>query len=170
MKGNIKTHKSFTILFVCSGNSCRSPMAEALMKKILNEEKPQFPIKIRTASCGTIALNNMPPSENAVKVLSEYGIDLTGHRTRRISKSAIKNADLILVMEKAHKEKILEIMPNAQTKTFLISEFASGSSKEIVDPIGMSINGYRNVANDLYDLLKKIYKKLLKQLNSTTKN
>lgn len=134
------------VLFVCTGNSCRSVMAEALFKKLIKEKK----IHMRVGSCGTSAFAGIGASPDTILTLREEGIDVSSHRGCRINDRLVRGADIIFVMQKSHREYILNEYPNIASKVFVLSEFYTGEDKRdfdygIPDPIGMGTEFYRNV-------------------------
>jgi L-threonylcarbamoyladenylate synthase len=127
-----------TILFVCTGNSCRSPMAEGLFKKHL-AEKLDCPVdrlveKMYTVvSAGTIGIVGFPASEEAVDACAAKGVDISGHRSRALTMHLIEQSDLIFAMTRGHLEAILEMSPDAAEKCSLLED-----GSDIPDPIGQS--------------------------------
>lgn len=139
----------FDLLFVCSGNSCRSPMAEAIIKTMLDEKI------VTIKSAGTAAMDGLPASENARIVVKEFGGDLSSHKTKYLTKELVDEADLILVMEFKHYETVLELAPEATIKTFLLKEYKRRTKyNEVSDPVGKDLEAYRNTALEMYPSLK----------------
>lgn len=128
------------ILFVCTGNSCRSIMAEAYFKKRIRENN--LPFEVRSA--GTIALNGGKPSEETIEVLKKEGIDATGYESTKLEEEVIDWADVILVMEPEHREAVISLCPLAAGKIFMLGEF-NPEAKDILipDPIGRSYSFYK---------------------------
>ena len=120
------------ILFVCIGNICRSPMAEAFFRKKLLEIKPE----IKIASAGIKALVNRPAVLETQHVLKKIEIDVSNHRARQLTEEMALNADLILVMEKFHKKEIEIAFPFACGKVFLLGKW---SGFEVPDPYEQSL-------------------------------
>ncbi len=132
-----------TILFVCSGNICRSPMAEALM----NDRLPSTSAW-RAASAGTSAIEGIPASPEAVAALAELGIDMTGHRSRRLTPARIEQATLIVAMTSHHRDIVLGLAPGATPRTCLLGDFdPDRRQQDIGDPIGGSLQVYRRCRN-----------------------
>ena len=100
--------KHTNILFVCTGNICRSPMAEGILKKLVTEARLDG---IRAASAGVCALPGNPASTLARKVAGENGVDISEHRARPVSSDIIDQSDLVLVMEPAHRKSLLASYP-----------------------------------------------------------
>jgi len=119
------------VLFVCSGNTCRSSMAEALAR--CWAEKAGVANRIRVASAGMEAFPGEPAAAAAVAVLKEEGIDLSGHRARLLTPEMVREADVILTMTRRHKEKILHQVPEAKGKVFVLKELAEGSDRAVAD-------------------------------------
>ena len=163
-----------TILFVCTGNTCRSAMAEGIFKKML-KERTEDDSKFNIISAGISAFPGMSPTSEAISVMFEQDIDISQHRTQTLQEELIKKADLILVMTNEHKEYIHKEFPFAQNKIFLLKKFTltnkSKSSQnnernyEIIDPIGRKIEFYRVIARELKEKLEKILDKILEENN-----
>ena len=120
------------ILFVCTGNTCRSPMAEGLLRHALRDDK-----SFRILSAGVAANSGAPANPETVTILRESGIDLENHLSRPITSDLVREAMLILAMTDVHKEIILELFPEAGERVFLLGEFSRDPAfHEIPDPIG----------------------------------
>jgi protein-tyrosine-phosphatase len=111
------------ILFVCSGNTCRSPMAEAILRRLAEEEGRD---DILVESAGLAAWPGAPASEHAVKVLAEEGIDLRGHRAKQVTREMVEAAELVLTMTWDQKESVLKLAPGAEGKVFTLKEMDAG--------------------------------------------
>lgn len=149
----------FNLLFVCSGNSCRSPMAQGIIKTMLNERY------VDVKSAGTAAMDGLPASEKARVVVKEFGGDISNHRTRYITKELIDEADLILVMEFKHYETVLELSSHSAIKTFLLKEYKRSTKyNEISDPVGKDLSVYRDTALEMFPSLKFVAEDIKRRL------
>ncbi len=130
-----------TILFICTGNVCRSPMAEGLLRH-LDGGRGRY----RARSAGVGAVEGMPPSRNAIIAMRELGIDISGQRSRPVTAQLLKEADYVFGMTQGHVDAIALMYPEAVEKTFLLRHFeeeAPGFSRDIADPIGAPLDVYR---------------------------
>ncbi len=129
-----------TILFVCTGNICRSPMAEGLFRHAVKRSGDY-----QVYSAGVGAVEGLPPSENAVLALRQLGIDIVRHRSRMLSSELVQKADFIFGMTHSHVDAILLLYPQAAEKTFLLREFDETLDRfenDIPDPIGGPLSTY----------------------------
>jgi protein-tyrosine-phosphatase len=138
------------ILFICTGNICRSPFAEGLLRRILRDKGFGG---IETDSAGLFALPGNAATAMAQQVAAEHEVDLSGHRAQPVSQDLIKWCDLALVMEKTHEKDLLASYPEAQGKVLLLRHFARQGSRNrgIADPYGLQYEAYRFCFLDIYE-------------------
>ncbi len=131
------------VLVVCTGNSCRSPMAAGWLRQKLAG-------KGWTAeSAGVAAWNGATASAEAIAVMRELGIDISGHRSRALTKELVDGADVILAMTNEHRREIARRFPEAADKTHLLHAFGLGKIRDVADPIGLPEDVYRHVRDEM---------------------
>jgi protein-tyrosine-phosphatase len=149
------------ILLVCTGNTCRSSMAQALLQHELDKIGIE---DIEVTSAGIAAFDGQRASSHALRVLGDQDIDLTGHRSKLITTSLIEQSDLILTMTTSHKGVIVHNWPRAKDKTFTLKEFAKGDEEnlDIQDPFGGNLEQYRQCAQEIKEYIDLALKKIKK--------
>lgn len=132
-------------LFVCTGNICRSPMAEYLFRHRLNDQAPWA-----AQSAGVFAMDGGRASDHAVQALKEWSIDLSPHRSQPLTEKLVEDSDLVVVMTPEHLHQVAAVFPGCEEKTRLLTSFSPGrEARAVADPIGGSIHVYRTVRDQI---------------------
>jgi protein-tyrosine-phosphatase len=134
------------ILFVCTGNICRSPMAEGLLKKMRSD--------FSVSSAGVSSMDGWNATPEAIDVMMERGIDISGHSARQVTGEMVNDADLVLTMTERHKKLLTTDYPEAEAKIFTLKEFA-GTGIDIEDPYFTSKEFYEMIAREIAEALKE---------------
>lgn len=143
----LKQWARIQILFVCSGNTCRSPMAEALCRQLLAQRLLVKDIDglsemgYKVTSAGTMGLSDAPASAGAIEACAHWGTDLSGHRSRALTVSLVRESDLIFAMERSHVDMILNLCPDAKEYCMPLDEQA-----DIPDPVGQPLAVFQQCA------------------------
>lgn len=150
-----------TLLFVCTGNTCRSPMADALARKMLADrlkvkESELAEKGYKVISAGTSAGHGGAASEEAEQIVRKYGADLSRHESRPVTVSMIEEADKVWVMTNRHRKTLVEWMPDHAAKIQLLDP----SGKEVDDPVGGTMEMYRIAAKHIHDSLTQRLKEI----------
>lgn len=130
---------STQILFVCSGNTCRSPMAEGFCKQILADDS-----EYNVLSAGTSANSGESATQEAITALQNHGIDISKHRSRLLTPDLVSASRFIFAMTGRHRQKVLELCREADGKCFLLSEYS-----EIDDPFEQDQEVYNACARQV---------------------
>src|SRR5277367_1143012 len=142
------------ILFVCTGNVCRSPMAEGLLRHMLRGRDDA-----QVASAGLGAMGGLAVTDAAADVMAEFAIDISSHLSQALNNDLVRQADFIFVMTRQHQDALQTLYPSAAEKTFLVREFEEsriGENKDIADPIGQSVDVYRRTRDQIRDALPSL--------------
>ena len=158
MTGFIKGVISMKILFVCTGNTCRSCMAEALAGKLL-EDRFGTGGNIRVSSAGLAAAPGEPASPFAIEAVAWKGADMSDHRAVRLTPEKVLEADLILTMTRGHRDDVNNMFPGHKERVFTLADFA-GYGSEVPDPLGHALETYRECAHKLEEMIKRVLDKL----------
>jgi protein-tyrosine-phosphatase len=146
-----------SVLFVCTANQCRSPMAEVLFRDLVSTLDLDSDWCVASAGCW--ARPNNAATQTAVAVIQDRGIDLSEHLSQPVTEALLDSFNLILCMEEDHKRFIQRNFSSAREKTFLLYEMI-GKEEEIWDPIGMSQNAYENTANEMLGIMSEGFEKI----------
>ncbi|MFN3966321.1 MAG: low molecular weight protein arginine phosphatase [Endomicrobiia bacterium] len=147
------------ILFVCTGNTCRSVLAEGYMKKFCKDENIDW---IEVKSCGTAAMPTYKVPVVVLSLLKDEGIDVSSHIPTPINKFLVDGSDIILVMETVHKQEIMRRYPECDSRLFLLKEFVGEKENlDIFDPIGQPEEVYIERAEEIKENVKKAFEKIL---------
>jgi len=148
------------ILFVCSGNTCRSPLAEVIAKKIFSKDK-KFQSTI--ISAGTSARDGLPASPLAIEVAGAKSLDLSNHKAKLLSRTLAKDADVIVALGANHRDTVGIIEPAALEYTFMMTDFCEDEDGDVLDPIGMGLEAYEATYALLEKCIERMKKKLTRQ-------
>jgi protein-tyrosine phosphatase len=159
------------IIFICTGNTCRSPMAMAFFNGFACLEPPEFDYE--ASSAGLAVSKNAASSENAVLAMKDpWSIDISSHRPHLLSEEEVAEATLLLTMTLSHKHYILSMFPGAYQKVYTLKEYAYGKpgsmeneniasvTADIADPYGSSLWAYKLCAVEIGQAVEKLVEKL----------
>lgn len=155
---NLSSPHPFTLLFVCTGNVCRTPMAIGSLRSLVSDELQKG---LKVISAGTAALPGKQAASPAISVVAENGIDISDHRSRPLTKELLDEADLVLTMSIEHNDYIKGMGMGYLEKTFLLKEFGhlpTGDERDlsIHDPLGGTEETYRKCFQEIKAEIERI--------------
>lgn len=151
------------ILFVCTGNTCRSALADAIARKVAVERGLA---DVEIVSAGTSAWDSAPASDGALLVGMERGLDLSQHRAQTLTRELVRDAALVLAMGPHHLERIEAL--GGTGKAYLLTDYTSrgGTTRPINDPIGGELDVYRATADELEQEVRRLFDRITAERSS----
>jgi len=146
-----------SVLFVCTANVCRSPMACAIFRRILEGEQDKAHWRVESA--GTWAVDGLPASSGSQQVMKEWGMDISDHRSRAVDQELLALFDLILTMESGHKEALRAEFPDFSNRIFMLSEMID-QTFDVADPIGRPLSDYEKTAIEIERLISSGFNRI----------
>jgi protein-tyrosine-phosphatase len=146
------------ILLICTGNTCRSPMAEVFLQEKIKQG--DLADRVRVLSAGLYAGRETPASSGAQAAAAKRGLDLMAHRSRQLLPEYVQAANLVLTMTQSHKAAVTALAPEAADKVYTLAEYA-GEQDDVPDPFGCSWEVYEACATAIERLLDRIWDKIV---------
>ncbi len=146
------------LLFVCSGNTCRSPMCEGYMRHMFEQAGMN---DIKVVSAGTSAGLGQPASQGSIGALKRYGVDISAHRSRPLDAELLNEADMIVAMTSSHKLRIGAISAEALKKTSLLMDYAGGG--DVADPYGGNQDVYFGCFDEMKFALDNLFLEIYRE-------
>ncbi len=148
--------EKFRVLFLCSGNTCRSPMARVILEDLLAGTELEGRVEVDSA--GIMARDGFPASHYAVEAGREAGLELANHRSKGLTDELIARADLIVVMQSDHRLALRHYLMAREKEVVLLGEFCGRESgiREISDPYGGELEVYRRTFQEIHDCARGI--------------
>ncbi|MEA1980437.1 MAG: hypothetical protein U9N54_05640 [candidate division Zixibacteria bacterium] len=156
--------KTFKIMFVCTGNTCRSPMAEGALKILLKKENKG---KFEVCSSGTSAASRFPATMYAIEAAKIWDADISMHKSQPLTKQLIEQSDLIFALTSSHYKEIVKLKKSAKEYTYLLKKFPEkgGDGEGVVDPIGQDLGKYNETFLEIGEILGKILPEIVKRID-----
>ena len=142
------------ILFICTGNTCRSPMCEGYFRSLCEKARRN---DVSVVSAGVMADFNSAPSPNAVRTMERLGIDISGLRSMPLTPELLKKSDVIITMTPSHAQRIEAVMPEALSKTFNLMQFSSDGPPAVDDPFGGNESDYEECFRQMKEALDNLF-------------
>lgn len=155
----------FVVLFVCTGNTCRSPMAQGALRVLLEKERPG---QVEIESSGIAAAAGYPATMYAIEAARMWEADLSAHQSQPLSRTQIDRADLIFGMSPEHVREIIRQVPDAGGKTYLFKNFPDPgrNGEPVEDPIGQSLDRYNETFLEIGEYLGKFLPEIVKRIDA----